>query len=438
MLCLYANIVPIFIAWDDRLDAVAAGLYSATGLYNPGYAAAKAVRKLGLKRPRCALHQWLRPSAWFEWQRLHSLARPENVEGDSAELGMALVLLMGASGSREHTVIATGKLDGKIFSGDRQNDTRIAPVGSLKEKLELVLRDFPETPAAEKTLFFIPGQVSPQDPAPAGENREIQEVIGKLRERRIEVMPVEFLSDAARTLKAYKAGYTFWDRVLKWLFCVLLPILLICLGSVLGYGKGWADRALEMRFVPGDNVIAPHAEPFVVCRNGEIYEYLALEKDEDGFVPILYPDETLGWRVRIGESAGMDALLHEHIGYQGYYVAMANVSEFSRTYIKAAEDEYHRPVRIAPGELWEWRWTFQLPAGRQQEENVLILLAQRHAPFNSDIMHKALAAYLADFSADDNVSPHFDAARAFIIRSLAPGTVGFPFRIAAGERECVR
>jgi len=58
------------------------------GLYQSGCIAANAVRTLDLKKPWCALHQWLWPQAWIEKQCLYANGI-KIIGGGSAELGMA-------------------------------------------------------------------------------------------------------------------------------------------------------------------------------------------------------------------------------------------------------------------------------------------------------------------------------------------------------------
>ena len=85
-------------ALDKDWDQVAAPLRK-VGLYQAGCAAASAVRKLGIEPPIGALYQQVARLAWIEAQRLQSASPSGPSEGRSAELGLALVLLMGASGS---------------------------------------------------------------------------------------------------------------------------------------------------------------------------------------------------------------------------------------------------------------------------------------------------------------------------------------------------
>jgi hypothetical protein len=99
-------------ARDKDWDRVAAPLRK-VGLYQAGCAAASAVRKLGIRQPLTALFQRISRLAWIEGQRLQSAGAKGPSEGRSAELGLALALLMCASGSRDRQIIATGALGGQ-------------------------------------------------------------------------------------------------------------------------------------------------------------------------------------------------------------------------------------------------------------------------------------------------------------------------------------
>ena len=123
-------------ARDKDWDRVAAPLRK-VGLYQAGCAAASAVRKLGIRQPLTALYQRISRLAWIEGQRLQPAGAQRPSEGRSAELGLALVLLMCASGSRQRQIIATGALGGQP-QGMVEDDVEVLPVGSLPAKLRLV------------------------------------------------------------------------------------------------------------------------------------------------------------------------------------------------------------------------------------------------------------------------------------------------------------
>ncbi len=99
-------------ALDKDWDRVAAPLRK-VGLYQAGCTAASAARKIGLEPPLTALYQRISRLAWIEGQRLQPAVGKGPSEGRSAELGLALVLLMSASGGHDQQIIATGALGGQ-------------------------------------------------------------------------------------------------------------------------------------------------------------------------------------------------------------------------------------------------------------------------------------------------------------------------------------
>ena len=348
-------------AIDKDWDRVAATLRKAK-LYDSGCVATSAVHKLGLKKPKMAIYQWLKPQAWLEKQRLY-LSYPEySVEGNSAELGLALVLLMAASGSPYRQVIATGALRGKNGQTQllREHDVKVWPVGKLEEKLKLVIQKVEkgELLRDKNLLFFIPKYYN------QGETRiEVESLpeVQTLRTLGIQVVPIEWLSEAAKKLKADTARYLPQDLIFKWLMIALLVISLSWVSWV-----GWRDRAISMAFVTA-NPETLSAEPFLVCFKGEEVRYQRIVRE--GIVPIVPTTSTLGWQIKIGEASSFDSFLSQWFGYQGYYVAYLIISQFSAPKINR--------IRIYPDKNWIWSWKLN----ELEEDNKLILLAQRQ-PFN--------------------------------------------------------
>ncbi|MDY6994801.1 MAG: hypothetical protein SVR94_19620, partial [Pseudomonadota bacterium] len=124
-------------ALDKDWDPVAMYLRK-VGLYRMGCIAASAVRKLGLKKNKTSIYQWFKPQAWLEQQRLHAAYPERIIEGHSCELGLALLLLMGATQTNTaQYVIATGALSSQA---QREHDVQVLPVSNLTQKLQLVIR----------------------------------------------------------------------------------------------------------------------------------------------------------------------------------------------------------------------------------------------------------------------------------------------------------
>lgn len=173
-------------ALDAGLDAVVAPLLM-QGLYRTGLTALGTVRKFGLKKPRMAFYQWFKPQAGIDHQRVRCVPAKGPTDGGSAELGIALSLLMGATDSRETWVIATGRLAPQL-AGEaqmtRDRDAKVYPIGSLVEKLRLAKQNAKNNQLnANVRYFFIPETFN--DGTLVTDNAAIQTLIKELADEKI-------------------------------------------------------------------------------------------------------------------------------------------------------------------------------------------------------------------------------------------------------------
>lgn len=216
-------------------DLVAAQLYR-TGLFQSGSESANKVRKLGLKIPRLALYQrFWKPHAYIDNLRLH-LTGAQAPEGNSAQLAMALVLLLAATRKSHPLVIATGQL-GEQPSGtsDKDPDVEVLSVGKLPEKLRLVERlaidkKLPRgRDHADPVWLFTPTTFDNDgEPVAVGTLSEV----ARLQTLGVTVIPVKTLGEAARRLKTQRARWMWQDSAwIGGIFCV--PLIL---GAVI---YGW-------------------------------------------------------------------------------------------------------------------------------------------------------------------------------------------------------
>lgn len=380
-------------------------------LYQSACIAASAVKRLGLKKPRCAFYQWFKPQAWLEHQRLYPGREIPCIEGNSAELGLALVLLASGANSKHTRIIATGRLSEETLDKDNEQDTRIAPIGFLKEKLEILLEEFISN--KEEIICFIPHSISPENTSNIEYNNEIQALIAKLANNNIKVIAIEFLSQAATYLKAHKAAYTSKDKILRWFICLLAPLLL---SISTGY-LWWKNHPISMQFVNSET----DSNPFLICLDSLTAKPLA-----NGAIPILYSNNTIeviGWKVKLSDPTNWDNFFQKTLGFQGYYLAVASISEHSPPAIHAIQENTSF-TRKQAGELWEKRWQFKLPEGETEEENVLILLAQRHAPFYPEQI-------LSGLEQKNGLN-----AKAEYIKQHSTSSLEFWFQIQKGESLC--
>lgn len=420
-------------AIDKDWDRVAATLRKAK-LYDSGCVATSAVHKLGLKKPKMAIYQWLKPQAWLEKQRLY-LSYPEySVEGNSAELGLALVLLMAASGSPYRQVIATGALRGKNGQTQllREHDVKVWPVGKLEEKLKLVIQKVEkgELLRDKNLLFFIPKYYN------QGETRiEVESLpeVQTLRALGIQVVPIEWLSEAAEQLKADTARYLPQDLILKWFIITLLVISLSWSSWV-----GWRDRAIEMEFLKPRNTFT-FAEPYLVCdiKNQPLekaHNPVEIKRNKETYlVPTI--NSTLGWQVKLGQANSFDTLLNRWMGYQGYYVAAIGVSESKilPEILIPRKKEKNGIVRIPPGENWRrYVKIKEVP----NTTVILILVAQRYEPIDSDEIIDSIKQFKQTITTTTNVGePDIRTITDFILSQFPSGLL-FRFKTVEEKLEC--
>ncbi|MCP4406512.1 MAG: hypothetical protein GY807_01885 [Gammaproteobacteria bacterium] len=278
---------------DDRRaeqkawDLIAAPLRpKGGGLYHTAVTAAWMVHKLGIKRPVTGLYQLFNPKAWITKQRLHLAGTkgpsgwemPGNVEGRSAELGVALVLFMGAGRSKARQIIATGVL-GEQPQGIQNDDAEILPVASVSEKMNLVAalarqQRLPVTRESKELLFFTPLQcLVDGDTVAVATLPEVEE----LRKLRIKVIPVKSLGKAVKVLGAHKAGLLLMDRV--WLVSVLMLV-----AALIGGGY----------YFPEFNLPAP---PSLIAESKPRMQLFLIKDDSDArkqdinSVSALFPEE---------------------------------------------------------------------------------------------------------------------------------------------------
>jgi hypothetical protein len=128
------------------------------GLYQAGQQAKSAVRQFPLPG-----HTWLPRAS----EALH-VVNPGDVVGlgaenaNSAELGLALALLMFRAQSEQRAVIASGALD--LNSGRR--DVPVLPVHHLAGKLRLIVRHFSQPGSApRRETFSYPAMIRTASPS---------------------------------------------------------------------------------------------------------------------------------------------------------------------------------------------------------------------------------------------------------------------------------
>ena len=412
-------------ARDKDWDRVAAPLRK-VGLYQAGCAAASAVRKLGIRQPLTALYQRISRLAWIEGQRLQPAGARGPSEGQSAELGLALVLLMCASGSRHRQVIATGAL-GSQPHGVVEDDVEVLPVGSLPEKLRLVATlaqhgGLPGVGSGADMLFFTPRRFEQE-----GLWSEVESLpeVARLKELGVRVVPVERLSQAAAELKALRARHLFHDRLAQ---AVVAGLLIVGLA-----GYGWSalrQQPIAMTFLPGGGA-ALDPEPYQACftDDGGFYP---IPLGREGLARSIPVGETLGWRVQVGEPQNGPSGLAGWFAPDQYYVAQVMVSERSRAKVIVPQRAGTDVITVPPGGIWEWGWQLN----DRTENNGLVLLAQAEKPFDPDALRAALIEQFPPAAGSPDGGEIDVTAAINFIAGKAPGAATFIIKTVERSVRC--
>ena len=417
-------------ALDKDWDQVAAPLRK-VGLYQAGCVAASAVRKLDIAPPRSALYQRISRLAWIDGQRLLAATAKGPSEGRSAELGLALVLLMGASGSPARQVIATGALGGQP-PGVSEDDVEILPVGSLVEKLRLVLTlaghgSLPRFSRDDELLFFTPQSFDDN-----GERRDVASLaeVDQLRQMGVRVAPVERLSEAASILNARRSRHLLADRLAQ-----AAVGLVVLLAGAAGAWSMLPAPNIPISFIAGGG-LALDNEPYQACftNDGGFYP---IPLAEAGVTRELPGGATLAWRVQIGagddQHQGIAGWIDRWRGAERYHVAQIMLSAHSRAKIIIPQSVGGEDVVIEPGGVWEWAWQLIDTA----ENNALVLLANADQPFDADQLRISLLERFPETAGGDATGRGLDlSAAAQFLATQAPGSVRFTFETVETAERC--
>ena len=422
-------------AIDKCWDRVAAPLRkNSPALYQSGCVAANALRKIPFKHRLFAFFQSIKPHAVIESKRLHSVTPWGPTEGCSAELGLALALAASICGKGGRVIVATGALSSSKHIANsssvfRSADVKVQPVGSLVEKLNLLMFEIQDGAFQELIINHKLLVITPKLFTHAGHEQEVRTLpeVKKLHALGVKVVPVDWLSEALSAIKADTTQYLAFDRVIQ-IMLGLVIFLVVTMGSWLI----WRDTEIPMAFisVSPDNL---HAEPFELCAKD--HQQYALPISKTLLVPTVPVNSVIGWRTHIGESDSVDSRLAELSGFQGYYIAVIVVSEFSpTTFDYARVGNTTEPLRVVPGQSYEG-W---VKLNNRAETNALILLAQRHTQFDSNWLREQLQKRFprSTESPAGSWRQDVDAATDFI-KTLAPGSLIFPFVSVQEDSKCI-
>jgi hypothetical protein len=369
---------------DKRLAPVAAPLL-ASRLFESGCAAAMAVRKLGPAPPKLGLWQRLRPHAWLETRRLHAAGAIPDA-GDSAELGLALALLLPTS-RRAAPILATGSLTGDA-SELRENDAAVFPVGAIEDKLADILRR-----VRDGTFLFAKrrGTLPFFTPRIDELGRSVSQlpVVAELNDAGIEVVPIGWLSEAAKRLGCARTPLLPADRLAQ-----AMAVLLVLGPTAGGVAWLWRDYPIAVAFVRGGGE-AIDPEPYLACITPDGRHSVPRRIPRRDRIPRLRTGQQIAWAVRVGDAQLWDARLLDAFRSEGYHVLFALISENGRLVLAdrapaGGDRPGSLPYRVRPGGVFE-QW-FQIPRELGAGEHALAILAQRSRGFDTDALGRALRA----------------------------------------------
>jgi hypothetical protein len=366
------------------------------GLYQAGQHAIAAVRLFALPGAR-----WL-PRAP---EALH-VVNPGDVVGlaaenaNSAELGLALALLMFGAQTQQAAVIASGALDLRVG-----RDVKVLPVHHLARKLRLVLNHFSQPGTAPAPRYFIVPAHDPDGIAVADRYRQEIDALGILG---IEVHVVSSLGDAVRLLDAKHRAMTRMERGVRGLLAATAVLLLTALVV-----RSWLIAPIALTFTPVANadgsIVATPARAAIGASSVQL-----LPPCRAGDLPAFPIGEHMAVHLRSGSTHGLGSWLGG-----GFRHALVSISGSGLKVLPPPAS-----AAVAPGSDAGYLIEIREP----QEETLLVWLAKRGSPFDTSELEERLRGKLQTLRPSERIS----AARN-LLQAAAPGVILYSFRSVPPE-----
>ncbi|MDG4550846.1 MAG: hypothetical protein P9F19_08415 [Candidatus Contendobacter sp.] len=372
-----------------------------------------------------------RAKRFFDLDRrqIHYGSQPIVTEDHSAELGIALLLLMAGAGSQQKSIIATGKL------GESGNNAPVEPVQGLRIKLATILEEVKSGNLHGATTVFIPEsaknqQEQEQEQKQKQERAEIDKLCIALRAKGLTVIPVPTLKDAAAHLDINLDV----RRRLIVRRAVLSGVALLCAGAV-GIAVWSARQPIPLRL---ESPTGGAGSLLIRCfspRKG-LPDYESLPRD--GLTPQVPVNGNLSWLIRLGEPPLPNPSLSNRlldkiagiVGYEGYHLAVAYVGERSGLHFLATENGAAQ-LRKRAGTIW----------GRSQqlddqaEAGVLVFLVKRFFGFDLDALQKQFEERFTGSTRGANASGYLSLAADFLAKQ-ADGSLAAYFQSVHKPSPC--
>lgn len=387
-----------------------------SGLYQAGQQARAAIRRLKLGGG------WLDRPAPVAL----SIVNPGDVAGlapdnsASAEVGLAIAMLMYLAQSSNQTVIATGALD--VNSADP--DGPIRPVHHLTAKFDTAERYFLQSGVpAPPALFFTPEL--DVDGTPIKEKHA--DAIRSLGSVGIEIVPVRSLRAAGARLRALNLRQRARDLWLQRCAAAAAILAFVVAADLLfSEAKSWLSmRPVAMRFLsvslPDGRILQTpiryHQKP-----DGTSEAMLPCRTATE--LPIYQAGDRLAAKVQSGSPDDWTGMFgpNHHVLVAISTPGQAN-DPANKTIVKILS--LPAPDTIRSGE--EIGFMVEL----QKSDELVVLLAQRFKPFDSNRLAGELHELLDPLRADERVN----AARRSLQNSAA-GALAYVFRTTEKAEDC--
>lgn len=353
----------------------------------------------------------------LERRQIHCGSQPKVIEDDSAELGIALLLLMAGSGSQQKSIIATGKL------GESGTDVPVEPIGSLESKLVTILKEAKNGKLDGATTVFIPESAENQE-------NSIQSRCSDLQAAGLKVIPVSTLKDAVRHLDINLDV----RRRLAIRRIVQYGVILLCagaMGSAVWLAKQPIRLYLESSTGGAGSLLIRCFSP----RKGSP-DYKPLP--HEGLTPQVPVNGNLTWLIRLGDPLLPNPSLSNRlldkiasiVGYEGYHLTVAYVGERSGLHFLATENGAVQ-LRKRAGTIW----------GRSQqlddqaEAGVLVFLVKRLFGFDLDALQKQFEERFTASARSANASGYLSLAADFLAKQ-ADGSLAAYFQSVHRPSPC--
>lgn len=401
-------------AQEKDWEVIAAPLKSAS-LYADGLHVVNAIRKFKLKAPRWSIYQRLQHYAWLNKQRLFvGNTQFENCEGHSAQLGLALALLLNASNSSIRYSIATGAL-----SSDKHADYDVAigAVASVPQKLDLIIQQRQSNSLPQQALYcFTPTHyIKDGELLPVAELAQIQH----LAALDIQVKPIAWLSEAAQLLQANRASSIKKYQVLDAAALILCGLVVVLVAYF-----SWLQAAIPIKLLPGKT----QAEPFLVCTNRDNTQVSYADLERDGSTPLLPLFAKENSEINVG--LGWKLVPQATFWSKHYYVTFIHLGEHTGFKLIHQYPDNAKAILAYPGEQLNWYWPMNEVAP-QAQNNVLLILLQR-TPIAAIDIEQALSEHFPDAKTSLDVLQ----ARDFLLPQF-PGSYAFSYQSIIRDKPCI-